>query len=106
MIALLTNTIYLLRLKSNFVTSFQRIATTLLWLMQMGNGSDSNKPLHKTFTEYKTYLKEGKDLLIEMDSIYRHKEEVIKRLKEMDYDLVILTIDNISYEDGKVKIKY
>lgn len=68
--------------------------------------SDSNKPLRKTFTEYKTYLNEGKDILIEICSAYRHKDEVIEKLKELKWDVIVLTVDNLAYEGGRVTVKY
>lgn len=68
--------------------------------------SDSNKPARKTFTEYKTYLKEGKDILIEIYSGYKHKDEVIEKLKELEWGVVVLTVDNLAYEGGRVTVKY
>ena len=68
--------------------------------------SDNIRTITKaTLNTYKSKLKSGKDIFITVDSNYKNKEELINLLKLFDYELIVITFEDISYSDDKIVIQ-
>lgn len=67
----------------------------------------ADKPKQYEFNEIKSFLSEGYDVFIQMlSSSYQFKEYVIEKLKKMKYEVILISVDNLTENSKKIFFGY